>query len=147
MVGWAQGTPATFARPLFAAVGEDCKSLDFQNPGKLEAAKLEVSEGNGAEDDKDAAVARLGVHGRLDPGSWTFGEDHGFLKRCGRSEIFDEMTPALESANSESAAKRFERKKVELEKLVPKWRQKVRMKKVEGANRPRSLTVGRVADF
>ena len=37
----------------------------------------------------------LDMHGRLDPGSWTFGEDHVFLKRCGRSEIFDEMTPAV----------------------------------------------------
>ena len=26
---WAQETPAKFARPFLAAVGEDCKSLDF----------------------------------------------------------------------------------------------------------------------
>ena len=29
-LAWGQETPAKFARSLFAAVGEDCKGLDFQ---------------------------------------------------------------------------------------------------------------------
>ena len=75
----------------------------------------------------DAAVARLGVHGRLDPGPQSFGPKSDPGQRCGSDEI------SSWSGGDAQKRKKFLGKKVGKEKLAPNWRQETRTKDGAGS--------------